>query len=249
MQLWGDYHTHTSYSHGRGTVADMVLAAKERGLKEVAITDHGPGHLFGVGIAHLGVVDRIKEEAKLWEDLTGIRVLVGLEANIIDLDGHLDVDDNTMARLDILLAGLHNWVWPGNWPSLWHFYGKIPLARRLRSLKVRQTNTQALVKAVARHSVAFITHPGLHMDIDTRLLARECQKYGTALEINTSHNHTTVEYIKVAASTGVDFVISSDAHDPRRVGDFAKGVELARGAGLRPERILNTRPTWEGKRP
>jgi putative hydrolase len=249
LRLWGDYHTHTSYSHGRGTVADMVLAAKARGLKEVAITDHGPGHLFGVGIAHLGLVGRIKEEAKLWEDRTGIRVLVGLEANVVDLDGRLDVDDRTIAQLDILIAGLHSWVRPGNWSSLWHFYVKVPIARRLGSCKVRELNTQALINAAFRHPVAFITHPGLHMDIDTYELATACHKCGTALEINTSHNHTTLEYIRVAASTGVDFVISSDAHHPRRVGDFAKGVELAAGAGLSPERILNTRPSWEGKRP
>ena len=64
MRLWGDYHTHTSYSHGRGTVGDMVLAAKDRGLKEVAITDHGPGATCLAWDAHLGIIDRIKEEAK-----------------------------------------------------------------------------------------------------------------------------------------------------------------------------------------
>ena len=249
MRLWGDEHTHARYSHGRGTVGNMVLAAKDRGLKEVAITDHGPGHLFGVGIAHLGIIDRIKEEAKLWEDRTGVRVLVGLEANVVDLDGRLDVDDRSISRLDILIVGLHTWVRPGNLPSLWHFYLQVPIARRVRSRRVRDLNTRALVRAASRYPVAFISHPGLHMDIDTQLLAKECRKYGTALEINTSHNHTTLEYIKVAASTGVDFVISSDAHDPLRVGDFAKGVGLAERAGLRPEQILNTRPAWEGKRP
>ena len=61
------------------------------------------------------------------------------------------------------------------------------------------------------------------------------------MEINTRHPHLTVEEIKIAARTDAQFIISSDAHSPERVGDFESGLVRAKEAGLDLSRIVNLR--------
>jgi putative hydrolase len=237
LPLRGDYHTHTRYSHGRGTIRDNVAQAAALGLEAIAITDHGPGSIF-VGLKR--GLEQIKDEAKACADEFGIQVLVGLEANIVDLEGHIDIETSIIEELDILLVGLHHWVWPRNLQALCHFYGAVPLGWP----GIREKNTEALIGAIRRYPVTCITHPGLKMAIDTAQLACAAVGYGTALEINTSHRQVDVDYIQVAAGTGVDFLINSDAHTPQRVGDFAWGVELVERSGLPWERVRNS---WQGK--
>ena len=94
MQIIGDYHTHTIYSHGKGTIRDNVEVAINKGLKEVAICDHGPGHVI-YGIKREQIFEMRKEIDQMNKEYGkhGIRVLLGLEANVMDYDGNIDVDD------------------------------------------------------------------------------------------------------------------------------------------------------------
>ncbi len=246
MKLFADYHTHTRYSHGTGAVEDNVLAARAKGLKQVAISDHGPATLFGVGVKNLAAFGKIREEVRDCNDrYPDINVLTGVEANVIGVDGALDVPGPVLEELDIVLAGLHVTVMPASLADGF----KLGLLNALRSLDsqlgrlARNLNTKALVEAVYRFPIDIVTHPGLRLSIDTRELARACAKNGTAMEINTGHGQTTVEFIQTAAREGVDFAISSDAHQPSRVGDLQAGLELARQAGLPAERIINAAPT------
>ena len=106
MKIFADYHTHTVYSHGKGTIRENVESAIKKGLKEIAITDHGPRHMtFGVS------KDKIKKMRKeidqLNEEYDNIKILMGLECNIISYDGSIDVDDEILEQLDILLVGFH----------------------------------------------------------------------------------------------------------------------------------------------
>lgn len=106
MNILADYHTHTLYSHGKGTIEENVLEARKKGLKELAITDHGPGHfLYGVSVQNLSKMR--KEVDRLNGKYPDIRVLLGLEANVISIEGELDVDQRILSMLDILLAGYH----------------------------------------------------------------------------------------------------------------------------------------------
>ncbi|MCL4514832.1 MAG: PHP domain-containing protein [Firmicutes bacterium] len=242
MKLFADYHTHTRYSHGTGTVEDNVLAARARGLKQVAISDHGPASLFGVGVRNLATFGKIREEVRECNArYPEIGVLTGVEANVIGADGALDVPGPVLEELDIVLAGLHVTVMPASLADGF----KLGLLNALRSLDsrlgklARDLNTKALVEAVYRYPIDIVTHPGLRLSIDTRELARACAQNGTAMEINTGHGQTTVEFIQVAAAEGVDFAIGSDAHQPSRVGDLEAGLELALRAGLSPDRIIN----------
>ena len=105
-RLLYDIHTHTTFSHGKGSIEDNVKAGIARGLTAVGISDHGPGHVtYGVKRSNIpvmrGEVERLKP---LYPE---IQILLGVEANIINLSGKLDVTSAEMGQLDYLLAGYH----------------------------------------------------------------------------------------------------------------------------------------------
>ncbi len=242
MQLFADFHTHTRHSHGTGTVLDNVRAARAAGLQMVGITDHGPANLFHVGVQGLHVFAQIKAEARRAESLVpAVKVLVGVEANVIGTDGRLDIPPELQEKLDIVQAGLHVLVRPHSWIDAAGLAGKNLLARwrpRFRRPAL-VANTDALVAAVYRNRIDIVTHPGYRLPIDTRELAKACAARGTALEINTSHPHTTVAYIRLAAAAGAWLVVGSDAHEPARVGDLAAGIRLLEEAGIPAAQVLN----------
>ena len=106
MILTGDYHTHTPYSHGKNTVLENTIAAKKLGLKEIAITDHGFNHLlFGLKRSRLGDLRAEIEEAKR---LTGLNVLMGMESNLISLDGQTDMKESDYTSIKEKVVSLEN---------------------------------------------------------------------------------------------------------------------------------------------
>lgn len=245
MQLYADFHTHTCYSHGEGTVLQNVQAAAAAGLTGVGITDHGPANLFRVGVENLGVFARIREEARQAErQVPGIKVLVGAEANIIGTDGTLDIPHALQQQLDIMLAGLHILVRPKSLGQAADIAGKNCLGRYWRRARLAAlvANTDAVCAAVCHNRVDIVTHPGYRLPIDTKELARVCAATGTAMEVNTSHNHASVEYVRIVAAAGAPLVVSSDAHQPSRVGDLAAGLRLLELAGVDPAQVRNALP-------
>ena len=115
LKITSDLHTHTTASHGRGSMEDNVRAAVELGLEKIAITDHGPAHLFGVGIKNSEILLEQKRMAialaKRWPQ---IQILVGVEANVVSQDGQLDVPESVLDQLDLVLIGLHPRVRPAS---------------------------------------------------------------------------------------------------------------------------------------
>lgn len=243
--IFADYHTHTRYSHGKGTIRDNVEAARRQGLSCVAITDHGPANI-GFGIRSARDLLEIKEECRrLSQEFDDIQILAGVEANVISLDGELDVPREILGELDILLVGLHDLIVPGSFrDGLSLVMGNFiaTYLNRRWTPGIREANTRALVEAVYRYEIDIITHPGLKLDIDTRHLARACRERQTALEINSAHGFLTEEFVRVAAAEGARFAVDSDAHSPARVGDLEAGIRVARAAGLTPDQIINARP-------
>ncbi|MCR4401262.1 MAG: PHP domain-containing protein [Firmicutes bacterium] len=244
MKVFADYHTHTRFSHGKGTVLDNVRAAARKGLEAVAITDHGPANLFGLGISSLAAFDDIAEQVeRSRKEFPEVRVLMGVEANVINTQGGLDVPEELLERLDIVLAGHHLVVRGSSLVEWWKISARNYVARWSRRLaeRARVDNTKSLIEAIRKNRVDIVTHPGLHVSIDTEELARECARAGTALEINAKHAHLDVGFIRAAAKQGATFCISSDAHSPEEVGDFGNALEVALRAGVDPERIINVR--------
>lgn len=246
MYVHTDYHTHTLHSDGTGSVEDNVAAAVRAGLRAVGIADHGPASLFGIGVPSLAHFDRIREEVacaqRRWP---AVRVLFGVEANVISLAGHLDVPEEMQEGFDYVLAGFHPMVRPrsvrqGLSMGLVRFMERLSAGSRR---KARIKNTDALIQAVYRNRIDVITHPGYRIPVETRELAKACAEVGTALEINAGHDHITLEYLEIAAKEGASFVIGSDAHSPQRVGDFGRALALVKEAGLTSREVLNATDT------
>ncbi|MDK2895731.1 MAG: putative hydrolase [Moorella sp. (in: firmicutes)] len=236
-----DYHVHTRRSDGRASARDMVAAARRAGLEEVALTDHGPRNI-GVGVNAAGVFLRLKRKVATWES-PGIRVLVGAEANIVGLNGEIDIPAAVYRQLDLLLVGLHPYVLPRDWPAARDLVLANQLQGRSRRWRERavEANTRTLMAALEKHPVFCLTHPGLGMPVDIEPLARACARAGTLWEVNTGHLYQRPQELARAARCGVRFVVNSDAHQPATVGRLEKGWQLLRAAGVPPEQVINLR--------
>ena len=105
MILTADYHTHTPYSHGKNTVLENAQAAKKLNLKQIAITDHGFNHLlFGL---KRKVLPDLRAEIEEAEKFTGVKVLMGMESNVISVGGETDMRLSDLQYFDIYLCGIH----------------------------------------------------------------------------------------------------------------------------------------------
>lgn len=240
MILTADYHTHTPYSHGKNTVLENANAAKKLGLKQIGITDHGFNHLlFGLKRKKLGDLRAEIEEA---EKLTGVKVLMGMESNLISIDGDTDMRPEDMDKFDIYLFGIHEVL---KYRKLSDFYnimvrnytayklGKKPPA------KVIENTTKAYINAVKNNPVDILTHINYKCCCDLKEVAKACADYGTYIEINTKKRHVSPEEVDLMASTGVRFVVDSDAHSADRVGDTKIADELIKDCKFPLEQIDN----------
>lgn len=242
MRMIGDYHTHTTFSHGVGSIEDNVKEAINKGLKEIAICDHGPGHfLYGVKKKNLPVMrKKIDRLNKKYED-EDINILLGVEANLIGFDGSIDMDDELIGYTDILLLGYHYGIVPNSLRAGIEFYIKNPISKitGLGEKASIDLNTLAFIKAINKYPVDFITHPGAKVKLNIKELAKQASKVGTSLEINAKHGELSVESIKLAMETDVDFIVNSDAHKPEDVGNIRKSLARVKKAGLGLDRIKN----------
>ncbi|WP_419822709.1 PHP domain-containing protein [Anoxybacterium hadale] len=236
-----DLHTHTTFSHGKGSIEDNVKAAVARGLKTIGISDHGPGHVtYGVKRKNIAVmrdeIDRLKPF------YPQIEILLGVEANVINPSGRLDVLPEELEHLDYLLAGYHFGVF-GEKPVQalgLHTRNFILTGWFHRSTKKQlKHNTDLVVRAIYENEIKILTHPGDKGVFDIAEIAAACAARGTLMEISTWHDWLTVEGIKQAAKSDTRFAISSDAHTPDRIGDCLGAVERSIAAGLDLERIEN----------
>ena len=236
-----DHHTHTIYSHGKGTIEDNVKVAAARGLKSIAITDHGPGHLtYGIDMEKLPQMRR--DIAAIKDAFPQVEILLGVEANTLRVAPYLDVPPEDGNKFDILLAGYHFGIRHcGMVPN--YLYHKLKMSpREGSSLLVK--NTAMILDSLyaneeAGNHIDILTHPGDKGPFDIEDIARACADTGTLIEINDKHAHLTVDEIKIAAKYDVQFVIGSDAHVPAKVGSFEGPLARALEAGLDPARIVN----------
>lgn len=240
MKLWADLHTHTKYSHGIGSIEQNVQAALKKGLDVIGISEHGPCNI-AIGTKIKDFYNIKNEIEQLKTKYTDIDILFGCEANVISLDGKLDIPEKILKEFDYVMVGLHPLVWTKtikDWSGL--FLENI-LSRNLGIFKERvlKQNTDALICAINNYDIDIITHPSLHLPIDTEKLAKAAVKRETALEINSGHGFLSLEYVKIAKSCCAKFAIGSDAHTPTDVANFSKGIKIAKEAGLTSRDIIN----------
>lgn len=239
-----DYHTHTLYSpgiikpHGKGTMEQNVQAAIAKGLEGIAISDHGPGHMF-YGMKREKINEMQDEIFRLRKKYPEIEIYFSVEANVIfrKKGTCLDIKPDEADCFDFLLAGYHLGTSRSNMIGNWCDEHRLTFPNERRRLL--KENTWMTVKAIRENNIRILTHPGDKGKFDIALIARACAEEGTWMEINNSHKHMTVDEIKIAMREDVDFVIGSDAHSPEWVGCFEKGLERAFEAGLPLDRIIN----------
>ncbi len=245
MKVTADYHTHTIYSHGKGTIEENVKCAIMKGLKTIAIADHGPKFLK-CGITKLTFKKMREEVDTLQIKYEGvINVLLGIEANIVDIEGNLDVDEEMINDCDILLAGFHFDIVHQNY--LAEVRSKMKRRQQIKSVldkglfqEIVEFNTQALMKAMEKYNIGIITHPYDNHPIDISKISKKAGKTNTVLEINNYHIHPNAFQIKEAMQCkNTQFVINSDSHRPMDVGTFDIALKVVEESGLNHDRIIN----------
>jgi DNA polymerase (family 10) len=229
--LRGDLHTHTEWSDGRYSIAEMARAAADRGDDYYAVTDHatGPGMVGGVGLTDAELRDQAVAVDTCRDELDAdIALLHGVETNI-DADGDLSTGDDVLADLDVVVASPHAALGQG-----------------------RAAATDRLVRAVEHPSVDILGHPtgrliaereGLDPDIER--VAAAAAGAGTALEINADPARLDLrgELVRVAIDAGAAVVVDTDAHAPDALPNRRYGVHTARRGWCEPTDLLNTRDT------
>ncbi len=240
MQIFADYHTHTVYSHGKNTIRENVEAARNKGLREVAITDHGPGHLL-YGVKKENFKKMREEIDMLNEEFDDIKVLLGVEANILSRDGQVDVNDEILGLIDMFSVGFHFGARTKTLKDAYDLYCLNFLFKNSKKTvsKRREINTKAMINAINNYKIDLVTHPGAKLTIDVVEVARAAGQRGTALEINAHHGHLSVEELRLVMNENVKFMINSDAHRKEDVGNVQKAINRAIEVGLDKNKVLN----------
>jgi len=223
----GDLQCHTPDSDGRDTLAAMARAAEDLGYEYLAITDHSPALAMIGGLDRAGVRRQMRNIDRLNGRLRRLTVLKGAEVEILE-DGSLDLDDDTLAALDVVVASIHT---------------KLDLPA--------PTQTARLTRAVSHSSVDIIGHPsgrllghrrGARFDLER--VCRAAADHGVLLEINAQPDRLDLDdtSIRTAIEHGVTLVIDTDAHATTELRYMRWGVDQARRGWAEKRHIGNTRP-------
>ena len=227
MLLYGDYHTHTTYSrhgNGKGTVLENASVAADKGLKQIAITDHGFNHEF-YGIRRKDIPE-LKEDILNAREVTGVDILLGVEANLISLDGNVDVREEDYEFLDIFLMGYHRMVKTTTFRDKVYLNWANDMVKIFRpSMEKINRNTTAFLKALDKYPIDIITHLNYGFETDTIAVAKMAKQKGVYVELNGKRINFTDDEILTMASEGVKFIVNSDAHRPMRVGEVNNGLD------------------------
>ncbi|TKX67413.1 DNA polymerase/3'-5' exonuclease PolX [Halorubrum sp. SP9] len=225
--LRGDLHTHTDWSDGGFSIAEMAAAAAERGYDYHVVTDHatGPGMVGGVGLDESDLEEQAAAIAEAAEEVE-IPILHGIEANI-DADGGLSTDDEVLAALDIVVASPHAALGQDG-----------------------EAATERLIRAVEHPHVDILGHPTGRLinerpglDPDVGAVAEAAAANGTAVEVNANPARLDAdgEFVRAAIEAGATIAIDTDAHAPRELDNARYGIHTARRGWAETSTVLNAR--------
>jgi DNA polymerase (family 10) len=225
--LRGDLHMHTTETDGQATLEEMVAAARARGLKYIAITDHSKRVTMANGLDGKRLRKQWAAIDRLNEKLTGFTVLKGVEVDILEKGG-LDLPDDVLAEADWVVASVH--------------YGQN---------QPREQITRRIVDALANPNVSAIAHPTGRLinrrkpyEVDLEAVYQAAVEHGKLLELNSNPARLDLDDVACAAAKrhGIPIVISTDAHSVAGLDVLRYGVLQARRAGLTKADVANTRP-------
>jgi len=227
MQILADYHTHTIYSHGKGTIEENVVEAISKGIKTIGISDHGYKHLaYGI---KLNDIYKMREEIdKLNDKYSNINILLGMECNILDSYGNIDINDKIIENCDYIMAGYHFASTPTSFKSILNHYNNY----MIKNEKAKDYNTNAIINAMKNNNIFIITHPGDKGDVYIEEIAKIAKDTDTRLEINSSHGFLNIDQLTKIKNIGNKFIVGSDAHIPQNVGNFDLAMNIIKESNL-----------------
>lgn len=222
MKIIADTHTHTiSSTHAYSTAEEMIAAASRKGLYAIALTDHGyampgsPGKWF---FESLGAIP---------STYNGVRVLKGVEANVINLDGELDMSDRVLSGLDWVVASIHGALCKGK-PTV-------------------ESVTNAYLKIAENPYVRVIGHSGTpQYEYDYERVIPVFAEKGKLVEINNNTFHfrkssckNCIKIAQVCKKVGAPIVVNSDAHFSSKVGVLDDAISMLREIDYPEELVVN----------
>ena len=229
MKTLLDVHTHSIVSgHAYSSIQEMAMAASEKGLQILGITEHAPelpGACDPIYFRNLHVVPR---------EMYGVRLLLGAELNILDTKGTLDLDEDYYRILDLRIAGIHSLCWKGG---------------------SREENTYAMLQAIRNPWTQIISHPGdgtAQLDFEPIVLA--AKETRTLLEINSSSmdpvrhkeeaRDNNLEILRLCRRYEVPIILGSDAHISFSVADYRYALPLLAETDFPEALVVNDKPEW-----
>ena len=237
MKILADYHTHTTYSHGKGSVFDNADEAKSKGLKEIAIADHGFRH-YAYGIKRRDVESLRRDVLKA--NGSELRVYLGIEADFCGVDGSIDIESDEIHKFDLLIAGYHKAVRANSFKGKTGFIFRNNLSKIFRPSKALiRLNTKVMIEAMRKYPIDILSHPNLVMRVDMGEIAKVAEETGTYIELNGKRESMSDEDIEAVLKTGAMFIMDSDAHVKEHVGDVRLPIAQAERTGIPVERIVN----------
>jgi DNA polymerase (family 10) len=225
--LQGDVHMHTVETDGKNTIEEMAEAAKARGYKYMAITDHSKNLAFANGLDDKRAVEHIARIRAANEKIDGITIFAGIEVDIL-ADGDLDLSDDVLAQMDIVIASVHTMF-------------------QQDSAKM----TERLLKAIENPNTSVIGHPTGRIQLrrdsypfDMTAVLTAAAKHKVAMELNSYPDRLDLNdvHLRQAKQQGVKIVINTDSHHTSHMEKIRYGILQARRAWLTKADVLNTLP-------
>lgn len=238
MILFGDYHTHTVYTHGKSTIEENVVGAINKGLKQIAITEHSYKH-FANPVKRENIKVMREEVDRLNKKYPEIDILLGIECNLLGVNGEIDLTEEEEKMLDLVVLGYHKTFKP----TVKNFF-KFLVPNTLRfwpvSKKRIEINTNAYINAMKNHKIDILAHLKYgNCMVDVKKIAEFAATQNTYVELNGKRINLTDEEVFDVINSGAKLIIDSDAHHYSKVGENNHAFNILTRLKITEDKVAN----------